>query len=247
MNPRYRLAAILSLFALVLVTSAAFAAKPAPVVSPIISGTEIENLTVAPPRYTHTVCTLGEVGAPGYIVDYLLPPGDGYYTLVDPSACGCAGGSVLLTNIKMALNFRVVCAQPVTIQVVGATGDAACYAPDPSNVLCPPQNYLLSPAAPGNFLFTMPITSDCCISGPAYIVVTFGNFPAACNTSARWPRLLTTLSCVPCESYNIWPGGADELCGIGFPGNPVMQADADCCNVTPTHRNTWGGMKILYR
>jgi hypothetical protein len=243
---RYRLAALFLLLALVTSGTTAFAAKPAPVITPL-GGAGMDQMIVAPPRYTHTTCTLGEVGTPAYIVDYLLPPDDGYYTLVDPAACGCPGNSVLLTNIKILLNFRAACAQPVEISVVGAVGDVACWSPDPTNILCPPSNWQLQPPAPGNYIFTMPILSDCCLSGPAFIVVKFGPFGAGCTTSTTWPRLITTNGCESCVSYNIWPGGFDELCSVGFPGNPVISSDADCCNTTSTRHGTWGGVKILYR
>ena len=37
------------------------------------------------------------------------------------------------------------------------------------------------------------------------------------------------------------------LVGAGFPGNPMMYADADCCGATDTHNHSWGRIKTLYR
>ena len=52
-----------------------------------------------------------------------------------------------------------------------------------------------------------------------------------------------------CSSWNIFPGGGpDDLClTIGFPGQPVMALDVDCCNATPTARHSWGTLKSFYR
>ncbi|NOT34867.1 MAG: hypothetical protein HOP12_11950 [Candidatus Eisenbacteria bacterium] len=245
MRYRFSLAATLTMIAALAATTA-FAAKPAPEITEL-QGQTLESVQVGPPRTGQATCQLGVTGAAAFNINYLLPPNDEYFTLIDPASCGCANGAVQLNNINIALQFPVACTQPVQISVVGASGDAACYFPNPASVICQPVNYNLAPGAAGSFLFTMALAPGCCVSGPVFIRVSFVSGGVGCNTSATIPRLITTAACVPCTSYNIYPGGNDELCDVGFPGNPIMFSDADCCGATPTKLGSWGGLKINYR
>jgi hypothetical protein len=250
MRLRYRFASFLAVLALVSFATGALAAKPAVETAPYVGGTPIQiDLSARP--VTNLVCELGVLDPPAFIVNYLLPPDDAYYTLIRPSDCtACTGpGGVEVLNINVLLNFPVACTQPVAISVVRAGGDPACRTPIPTDVLCGPIGYNLAPGAAGNFQFTMPLLAGCCITDDAFIVVNFTAAGAGCATSATRPRLITSNVCNACVSYNIYPGGGpDDLCtDIGFPGNPNMWAEVDCCNVVPTDRQSWGRMKMLYR
>jgi hypothetical protein len=226
-------------------TTSAFAAKPAAEVETFIPPMEAISTGPAQPN---GVCIMGVSTGAALIVNYLLPPDDAYYTLIDPSNCPCPNGSMQINTAHVALNFRVACAQPVLISVVGSVTDATgCDRPDPTDVLCAPIGYTLNPGATGNFQFDMPIPAGCCITGKAFLVINFVAPGVGCSTSTTRPRLITTAACTPCISYNIYPGGFDDLCVAGLPGNPLMWADGDCCSITPAAPSSWGLVKSLYR
>jgi hypothetical protein len=251
MHLRYRILTWFAMAGILCVAPIAGAdVKPAP---------EVETLTVQPPfapviigtpLSPTTVCTLGETRAPAWLVNYLLPPDDGYYTLLRPSACTtCTGpGGVILTTAHALLEFRVACSIPVTIRIVGSNGDPACPAPDLSNVICADMSYTLTPPAAGIYDFSLALPAACCITSDAFLVIEFDANGAGCSTNATRPRLVTANGCIGCETYNIYPGGSDDLCTItGFPGNPIMNVEADCCGITPAHPHSWGSLKTLYR
>jgi hypothetical protein len=244
MRHRHPLFSVLLLVALSLIATASLAAKPA-VVSEPLQGTPLQ-FDVGAPQQMYVACQLGVTAAPAYIVSYLYPPNDGYYTLLDPAACGCPGpAGVLLSNAHAILNFPIACTIPVSVAVVAADlTDPLCPVPAPTQYLCPPVNFNLAPPAAGSYNFTFPLPSGCCITQKAFLVITF----TGAGTCTTLPNLITTDGCTNCVSYNVYPGGFDDLClDIGFPGNPNMYVEAACCDIVPALRGTWGRMKTLYR
>jgi len=245
MRRRYPLIAVLLLVALSLVATASQAAKPTVVPEPL-QGT-LQKFAVETPQQMYIACQLGVTGAPAYLVNYLYPPSDAYYTLLDPAACGACPGpnGVLLSNAHAMLNFPMACSIPVSVAVVGADlTDPLCPVPVPGQTICGPVNYNLAPAAAGNYDFTFALPSGCCITQKAFLVVTF----TGAGTCTTLPRLITTDGCDPCVSYNVYPAGFDDLCvDIGFPGNPNMYVEAACCDIVPAMQGTWGRVKTLYR
>lgn len=240
--------ATLILGSLLVLSTSAFAAKPPFQAEPIEPG-PWESISPGLP-VPNGPCTMGVSTGAAFIVDYIFPPNDAYYTLLDPSNCTCPNGSIAVIAAHVLLNFRAACAQPVSVSIVPAVIDAnGCAQPDPSTVLCGPITYNLAPTAPGNYQFNLPMPAACCITQKAFLVINFLNLAPGCGTAATIPRLITTGSCAPCTSWNIYPaGGPDDLCvDIGFPGNPVMWVDGDCCETTAADRATWGKVKSLYR
>ena len=166
MHLRYRFATLLTL-CLSCVAVAAFAAKPTPTTESIGTVTNIERIDLSTPNSTAAACKVGENGAPAFLLDYLLPPQDEYFTLLDPASCAaCPAPALLLTTAHAFLNFRVDCSMSVTVRIVGATENGGCSTPDPNTVLCPPTNYTLAPGAIGNFDFSMALPAGCCIDRP---------------------------------------------------------------------------------
>ena len=160
----------------------------------------------------------------------------------------CPNSSIAVNAAHVALQFPTVCAQPVVISIIGAIDQNGCMVPDPTNVICAPIGYNLNPGAAGTFLFNLPIPAGCCITTKAFLSINFITPGVGCSTSATRPRLITTASCAPCTSWNTWVGGTDDLCvDIGFPGNPIMYADGDCCSTTRAEKASWGQLKSLYR
>jgi len=247
MRPRALGLAALSVF--LLASTSAFAAdRPARVVTPFEQKGPFESITIGPPL-PQGACALGILGDPAFSVEYLLPPDDDYLTLIDPTSClACPSGSLALTAAHVALDFPTACAQPVTVSIVGAIDQNGCMTPDVSNVLCGPIAYNLSPGEAGAFIFNLPLPAGCCISQKVFLSVNFIAPGVGCNTSDTRPRLLTTDNCQPCTSWNDWAGGTDDLCtDVGFPGNPIMYVDGECCATTPAIQSSWGLLKSQYR
>jgi hypothetical protein len=232
MRHRYSLLSILLLVALSLVVTASYAAKPT-MVPEVMQGTPLK-VNVGTPQQMYIACMLGVTGDPAYLVNYLYPPDDAYYTLLDPTTCGCLGAKgVLLSNAHMMLRFPTVCSIPVSVAIVAADEtDPLCPVPLPGQYLCGPINY------------TLALPEGCCITQKAFLVITFTG-AGSCTTL---PLLITTDGCENCISYNVYPSGFDDLClDIGFPGNPNMYVEAACCDTDPALRGTWGRLKTLYR
>jgi hypothetical protein len=244
MRRRYSLIAVLLMVALSLVVTASHAARPT-AVPELLQGTP-QKVDVGTPQKMYVACQLGVTAPPAFLVNYIYPPDDAYYTLLDPATCGCSGPSgVLLSNAHVMLRFPMVCSIPVSVAVVAADlTDPLCPVPVPGQYICGPVNYNLAPTAIGNYDFTFALPEGCCITQKAFLVVTF---PAA-GTCTTLPLLITTDGCDPCVSYNVYPGGSADLCvDIGFPGNPNMYVEAACCDIVPAIRGTWGRVKTLYR
>jgi hypothetical protein len=245
MRHRCSLLPILLLVALFsLVAMASHAARPAAVSEPLL-GTP-QRFVVGTPQEMYVVCQLGVTRPGAYLVDYLYPPNDAYFTLLVPENCACPGpNGVLLSNAHALLNFQMACSIPVSVGVVAADlTDPLCPVPVPGQYICAPVNYNLAPAAAGNYNFAFALPSGCCITQKAFLVITF----TGAGTCTTLPRLITTDGCDPCVSYNVYPAGFDDLCAdIGFPGNPNMYVEAACCDIVPALRGTWGRVKTLYR
>lgn len=240
--PRRYSTMVLLVGAGLLCAAAAFAAKPAPV------SESIEGQPIHGSQFTvNSTCTIGVTQAPAFIINYLLPPDDGYYTLIRSADCAaCTGpGGVEAQIAHVFLNYRVACSQPVTVSIVGAVA-GACPTPDLTNVIMPPIATNLTAAAAGNYNFSVPLPPGICLNGDAFLVVNFVAGGTGCSTSTTRPRLITGASCDPCTSYNIYPGGADELCDVGFNGNPIMNLEVICCSVVPTQHRSWGSLKVRY-
>ena len=248
MRPRFFGVASLALFALLSLSQAAFAQRPAPEAVPV--GPEPLNSVTPGPIQPNGPCVLGQNGPPAFNVNYLLPPNDAYYTLLDPVNCSCPNGQIALQMAHVALQFPVACTQQVSVAIVPAIIDAnGCASPDPNTKICAPLLYNLSPPAAGAYLFNLPLPANCCVTSKVFLEINFVTAGVGCSSSTTRPRLITDNTCEPCTSWNIYPGGGpDDLCvDIGFPGNPMMYVDGDCCATTDAHSKTWGQLKSLYR
>jgi hypothetical protein len=240
---RYFLLPLLLLL-VVLVAAPALAARPLP--APERVQATAQHLTVAQPANVNVVCTLGVTGDPAWVFNYLAPPDDSYYTLLDPSQCGCTNpGGVLLVAGHALLYFpTLACSIPVRVSVVAADlTDPACPVPLPGQYLCAPVAYTLTAPSTGLWDFDMPLDAGCCITGKAFLKVEF----TGVGTCSTLPKLVSTDGCESCVTWNGYGSYMDELCEVGFPGNLNMYADATCCDVVSAHGSTWGRLKTLYR
>src|SRR5262245_34648945 len=115
MQLRYRLALPLAaICCLAFVVAPALASKPAP-------QTISQSPTVGPMNSTLAACPMGILPPPALAFGYILPPGDAYYTLLDPAQCpSCPGGSYRATNGHVLLLFTEPCQIPATVSLVPA-------------------------------------------------------------------------------------------------------------------------------
>ncbi len=247
MRPRYALILAFCLTSVLAASSALAGPKPFGEMEPI-QPESIQRLNVLGAESVQAACTIGVTGAPAFLFNYLLPPNDAYYTRISSSDCtACTGpGGIEVLSANILLNYRAVCAFPVRIAIVAATGPPGCRVPDPTTLLSAPLIYNLTPAAIGNWNFSMPLPVGTCVAGDAFIEITFLANATGCATSATIPRLITTASCNPCQQYNIYPGGNDEWCSVAPPGNFIVTADVNCCSVVPTLPKSWGQLRIMY-
>ena len=128
-----------ALLACPLVWGSAVASKPAPEILPVAPGFVPEGFAG---RGIHAACTLGSHGSAVFVVNYLLPPDDRYYTLLKRSECSVPEADpVAIAAVRIVLDFPVLCSQPVEISIVGVSGDTSCRVPDTLNVLYPPRAF----------------------------------------------------------------------------------------------------------
>jgi hypothetical protein len=245
MRHRYSLVAILILFALAFVVTSSYAERPAAVERPPSGPLQQVEVVKIRPATATPACQLG-VNDPHFTMNYLYPPDDEYYTLIDPAACGCAAqGGVLATTAHMILDFPEACTIPVTVAIVAADlSDPSCPTPIRGQYLCPPVEYDIAVSNPGGYDFLMPLGGPCCITQKAFLVITFREV----GDCGSVPGLYVSFGCEPCASWNYWPGGAMvDLCEGYLLGNPNMYVDAACCDVVPTLPASWGQLKSMYR
>ena len=141
MQLRYR--SVLSLVAvcLALAVAPAFAAKPEPTPLAPPTGPSVQ-IQLGSITSTLTPCDLGVLPPSANAYGYILPPDDGYYTLINPGTnCpACHQNGRLLTTAHMQLYFTEPCEIPVTISVVPAVEvTPGCLGPNPfAPPICPP-------------------------------------------------------------------------------------------------------------
>jgi hypothetical protein len=243
MTNRYALLAALCAALLVSGPTDVLAGKPAPSLQPLSGAPQHVQVARSLQRFL-TTCTLGAVDPAGFYQDYLYPPDDGYFTLLDPAGCSCAGqGGVLLTTAHVQLHFMDDCTIPVRVGVVAADeSDPSCPTPLPGNYICSPTQYDLTGEADGDYDFALPLPTACCINQKAFLEITF----LTAGTCAQPPRLIVSMHCDPCAAWNYWAEYLSDLCGP-LVGDPMMYVDGACCSTVPATRGSWGRLKTMYR
>jgi hypothetical protein len=251
MQLRYRSVLPLVAVCIALAVAPAFASKPDPASlgTPATSQQSIKmgEIQGAP------LCQLGVLGPAANAYGYILPPDDGYYTLLDPASCGsCPGGSYKAVTAHTELFFTAPCEIPVTVTLVQAQQlTPGCWSPNPFAPLCPPTQYMVNDGGQSNVCvdYTLALDPTCCFQGPVFLLIEFDQ--GTCPTSR--PAFCGPAACNLCTQYNFYPGvgvPGDDLCAVlapfGLFGN-VMYADVECCAATPTLPGSWGKLKTTYR
>jgi len=206
------------------------------------------------PYATLGTCTLGSDLPPAFALEgYLAPPGDQYYTLLDPSDCASCSDTATVTAAHIVLFFQTACSQPIQLSIVGVSADdPSCDTPDPANVIMPAATYMLDPGQTGAVDFTLPLDEPLCLTEPVFLCYTIDQFGAGCDTDVTAPLLVAASSgCETCKAWNFYDTNEDDFCVVappfGVDGPFIHYADADCgCTTTPTLPTSWGSLKIRY-
>ena len=250
MQLRYRSVLPLVAVCIALAVAPAFAAKePTSLGTPGSSQTPIKLGQI---QGGAPLCQLGILPPSANAYGYILPPDDGYYTLMDPANCGACPAAYRATVAHTELFFTGACQIPVTVGLVAAQElQPGCWSPNPFAPLCAPASYVVNDGGQLNTCvdYALALDPSCCFQGKAFLLIEFDQ--GTCPTSR--PAFCGPASCSNCTQYNFYPGvGApgDDLCAVltpfGLTGN-VMYADVECCGPTPTMPGSWGKLKTMYR
>jgi flagellar hook capping protein FlgD len=236
---------LLSLGLIASLASVSFAAtKPRAVVTTIPAGSPQKIVRISPDA-SQPVCSLGITGPVMNLVDYIVPPEDAYYTLVNQAncpACG-AGSGIHVGNVNVSLSFPALpCSVDVEVTLVAANGTGACLSPSTGFVICAPETLrLVAPPGGGLTQFQVPLT--CSFTGRAFLKINILETSADCAADGDRPLLATNASCATCTSYNQFGDFIDDLCSVdvGLPGNPVMSIDVPFCALADVPRGPTAG------
>ena len=191
-------------------------------------------------------------------IDYIDPPQDQYFTLLDPATCtDCtATGTMTVDQIHVRLTFQTACSQPAIVRLVEAK-NPGCPEPDLTKPL---MSYLpvdIVAPGPGQWEAVVNLPDPVCLRGQSFLEVTFDAIGGGCNDgiSVLPPYIAygDTNQCVPCHYYNYYESGGDltkeHLCraiGHWLPGPLLHWATGHCCSLIPVQPATWGRLKIRY-
>jgi hypothetical protein len=167
------------------------------------------------------------------------------------SCAACPSGTLELDALTFRMRWPFACSATAEVLIVGAVQGATCLEPDTTNVLCGPTSHTIARVGTVlNVVHTLPIATDCCISGDAFLLVKFSGL-GACATPTIGPGLAAaTGPCVPCSqfvtAFNIFENRT-EWCSVGAANPTWFSIDAECCAGTPNLKGSWGSVKTLYR
>jgi hypothetical protein len=216
------------------------------------------TIAVGPDLNAAGTCALGGVFPLFDILeDFFFPPGDQYFTLLEPATCAecVATGTMTVDVVHIAMNFRTACNQPIVVSIVEAK-PGACPEPDLTKVLLAPTQFWLPGPGPGTFQFELSLANPVCLRGNAFLNMTINEFGSACSVSEFDTPTLAyadTMDCAPCRYYNYYSDGADivkdQLCrsvGNWTPGPLLHSVSGSCCDLVPVFPVSWGQLKIRY-
>jgi len=200
---------------------------------------------------TNAQCLIGETRAGNIATLGVIEPGAKFYQLLDPAqclACSLVTGRAIESAV-IRMRFLSACDVVFRVQIVGASGGPACYAPDTANVLCMPSVQIVGEPA-GQITtknYTMTINNGCCIETASFLSIEVVSMTCESNQIGN----PFALPCSPCTQYIVsptyLPPGIAQQCEGGFSRNFRMWTEADCCGAVPTLPRSWGSLKTLYR
>ena len=176
-------------------------------------------------------CRVGTAGVATFLVDDLQPPDDAYFVRARPAHCAnCTGKpGVWVSSVKITLEFRVPCSQPVEVAIVAPDVDTVCSPPDVSHLYRSSTTQLLTAVGTGVQTFSVSLGGPVPLLKDSYLRVKFTQDGAGCAAPGTRPRLVTTSACSLCVAWNYYPADTTDLCRIFFPGDPLIWAEVDSC------------------
>ena len=191
-------------------------------------------------------------------IDYIDPPQDQYFTLLDPATCtDCtATGTMTVDQIHVRLTFQTACSQPAIVRLVEAK-NAGCSEPDLTKPLMSYLPINIVAPGPGQWEAVVNLPDPVCLRGKTFLEVTFDAIGGGCTDGiSELPPYIAyadTNLCEPCHYYNYYMSGGDltkdHLCraiGHWTPGPFVHYVSGHCCALMPVQPATWGRLKIRY-
>jgi hypothetical protein len=152
---------------------------------------------------------------------------------------------VALVNVHFMLEFRKLCAVPISISVFKSFGDV-CPRPDPGQRLFGAFDTLVTPTEIGFQEFIVPLPAGWKLTAESFVALSFTGGPDSCSATDESPRIALREGCPHCLAYEGFSGTIEDVCSSGV-GVPILSAEVGECVVTPVLHRSWGSVKVLYR
>jgi hypothetical protein len=187
-------------------------------------------------------CVVGNTNPAAWVVGGWFAPPHVYKLVFEPTAtCTLCPVEFDVNTVHIVLQSTAACTLIMEVDVENAfVGNEDC--PEPGDQVCISSWYQVLLPSSGTWDIGLPIDCHCLPSDWTYLLgvrfdsstcdldIVTDNFPVSCTS---W------YSCGEDEWY--------DLCEEGFPGNLIIFADAECCEVSASEPITWGRTKGLYR
>ncbi len=230
-----------------LLAGAAFAADRTVVVTPVTGNIQSLN-----PAGANGVCQLGNLNAPAWAITDWIWGDETYKYIFDADQALCtqcpAGFKVEMVHFYMQFGAEdVPTSFDCMVDFEETVWDEAsgCFMPGPT--ICESQPYTVTIDQAGLYDIALPLPYDVCDC--AYFGYKYALGLTFLTPFDSTPDAITDDIPVGCTSWNDYGmGWYDLVTGFGFPGEIIMFADIICCeNPVDTEKDTWGGVKSLFR
>ncbi|HEX9870729.1 MAG TPA: hypothetical protein VGC99_19465 [Candidatus Tectomicrobia bacterium] len=194
------------------------------------------------------VCTLGNVGAPGFAIENFLLPPEIYKLAIDPqNQCTACAMGFQVTSIHMVLRTSSACELTVEIDLEDAVFPEEPDCSAPGVVDCASGEYAVSLPAAGLWDIELPIECGCAFKQYIYMLG-IRIVDTSCSDGSV-PDLITDAMPRLCANWNNFGTGWTDLLAFfpTWPGDLLIWADATCCeDPVGTPDSSWGAIKSRY-
>jgi hypothetical protein len=187
---------------------------------------------------------VGNLNPAAWAISGWLAPPESYMYVFDPGDdCTDCPDGWRLTHVQILLQTDAAADIVLAGSLLEAIYPFGPDCPYPGPIVC--ETDLLQVSIPGEGMWDvmLPIECDCAFFGYDYVLqVTFDSVSGSVD-------LITDEYPSACTSWNLYGTTmADLVDDVGFPGNLMMWGIVECCDTPVAHeKQTWGGIKTLYR